>query len=199
MEQTSRLPSSSHRPRPCAFVGAYRSSVTDPTALITGFLNYPQVSPASTAVSLDERPLLARTVPSDAGNVVPLVQYLTQVWNINHLVILNVNDAFGNAYVDAMRQAAVVYAPDLVIRQVPLDQEATPQAIATAVAAVKQTEYRYVLALVFGDATHDALMLEAHAQGIAGNGVHQWMFGDSFSGVDGRAFPRNSPLHLAYR
>ena len=55
---------------PCAFVGAYRSSISIPSALLTGLQDYPQVSGASTSSDLDDKaqyPFFARTIPSDSS------------------------------------------------------------------------------------------------------------------------------------
>lgn len=51
-------------------------------------------------------------VPSDAGTAYALVYYLRHVLKINHIAILAVNDAFGNAYVARIRDAAVQLARD---------------------------------------------------------------------------------------
>lgn len=185
----------------CAFIGAYRSSVSMPTAIVSGLLGYPQVSPASTSADLDDRsqyPLFGRTLPSDAGNAVPLVLYLRNVLKITHLAVVNINDAYGNAYVDDMRQAALTHAPDLIIQQVPVDENSA--SIQAAVASLKQSQFRFVFCLVFTTETHDELMSEAYNQGVAGDGLHNWIFGDSFLGtLDDRTFEKDSPLYLAYR
>ena len=67
---------------PCAFIGAYRSAVSIPMSIVTGLLGYPQISGASTSAELDDKtqyPLFGRTLPSDAGNAIPLIIYLRQV------------------------------------------------------------------------------------------------------------------------
>lgn len=185
---------------PCAFVGAYRSSISIPSSLLTGLQRYPQVSGASTSSDLDNKgqyPYFARTVPSDAGNAVSIIQFLSNVLKIEHLAVININDAYGNNFIQGLRAAAVNYAPMMKIHQASLDNdEASTRA---ALQSVKETEYRYILALVFGEETFDQLLEAAYDMGIAGTGEHQWFFGDSFNGVDGREFEANSPLHLAYR
>jgi len=46
---------------------------------------------------------------------------------------------------------------------------------------------------------HDALLTEAHKQGIAGTGVHNWIFADSFLGtLTDRTFEKGSILHKVY-
>ncbi len=185
----------------CAFIGAYRSAVSMPMAIVTGLLGYPQVSPGSTSADLDDRsqyPLFGRTLPSDAGNAVPLVLYLRNALQIKNLAVINVNDAYGNAYVEGMRQATAKYVPDLIIQQIPVDDNS--ESIKAAVTSVKQSGFRFVFCLVFTAETHDELLLEAYNQGVAGDGLHNWIFGDSFLGVlVDRTFEKDSPLYLAYR
>ena len=205
VEQTGRDPTTDNviesPPNPCAFIGAYRSAVSIPTSIVTGLLGYPQISPASTSADLDDEtqyPLFGRTVPSDAGNAVPIIRFMREVLNIQHLAIVNVNDAYGNAFVEGMRNAAELYAPDMVMHQVPLDEE--QGSISGTIESIKRTGYRFVFCLVFTRETHDELLTEAYNAGVAGTGVHNWLFADSFNGaLDGRTFEKGSPLHLAYR
>jgi serine/threonine protein kinase len=201
VEQTSRTPGDADHLLPCAFIGAVRSAVTIPTSMVSGLLGYPQVSAESTSPDLDDKsqfPLFARTVPSDEGNTVPIIIYIRKVLQVTHLAVINVNDAYGNSYVGGMRKAAELYAPDMEIHQIPLEEES--ESIATAIDILKNTEYRFVFCLVFTGAIQDAVLTEAYNKGVAGNGLHNWLFGDSFDGVlDGRTFDNGSPLHLSYR
>ncbi|CAB9525328.1 Receptor-type guanylate cyclase gcy [Seminavis robusta] len=186
---------------PCAFLGAYRSAVSMPMAIATGLFQVPQVSAASTSASLDDAsqyPLFGRTIPSDTGNAIPTIIYMHTVLGLQHVAIINVNDAFGNAYVEGMRHAAAIHAPQLKIHQVPLDEGQA--AISAAVASVKAIEYRYIFMIVFTAETHDAIMTEAYQTGVAGDGQHVWIYADSFLGVlDGRSFVKDGPLHKSYR
>lgn len=186
---------------PSAFIGDVYSFLTIPMALVTSILGYPQISPGATSPELDARddyPLFGRSVPSDTGNAVPVVLYMSEFLKLDHLVILNVNDAYGNAYAEAMKQAAAVHAPEMLIRQIPLDDGQA--SIESAIASVKESEYRFIYCLVFTNEVHDALLTEAYEQGVAGNGLHNWMFADSFWTVlDARSFEKDSALHLAYK
>ncbi|CAB9514229.1 activated protein kinase catalytic subunit alpha-1 [Seminavis robusta] len=186
---------------PCAFLGAYRSAVSMPMAIATGLFQVPQISAASTSASLDDAsqyPLFGRTIPSDTGNAIPTIIYMHTVLGLQHVAIINVNDAFGNAYVEGMRHAAAIHAPQLKIHQVPLDEGQA--AISAAVASVKAIEYQYIFMIVFTAETHDAIMTEAYQTGVAGDGQHVWIYADSFLGVlDGRTFVKDGPLHKSYR
>lgn len=197
-EQTSReLPDR----LPSAFVGAYRSAVSTPMSLATGLLGYPQISSSSTSPDLDDVtqfPLFGRTVPSDAGGAHPIIKFLHEKLHVQHLAIINVNDAYGNAYVESMRSAVELNAPDMVIHQIPVDLDET--SIKAAVASLKNSGYRFIFCIVFGVDFHDALLEEAFNQEVAGTGLHTWIMGDSFGGVlDGRTFPKDSPLVKAYQ
>jgi len=198
VEQTSRkLPEQN----PCAFIGALRSAVSIPMSIVTGLLGYPQISASSTSADLDDKsqyPLFGRTVPSDEGTAIPIILYMRDVLKLSHLAVINVNDAYGNAFVDGLRHAAEEYAPDMIIHQIPLD-EAGGDSILTAVNTLKTIKYRFIFCIVFTQEVHDNLLIEAYNNDLAGNGKHNWFFADSFLGtLDGRTFEKGSPLQLAY-
>jgi len=186
---------------PCAFLGAVRSSVSMPTSIVTGLLGYPQISDSSTSPDLDDKsqfPLFGRTVPSDAGGAIPIIRYLYNELKIRHLAAININDSYGNNYIESMRLAAAIHAPDMVIHQIPLDEDSA--SIKAVVESLKTSEFRFVFTVIFTREVHDALLEEAYNQGVAGTGLHQWLYGDSFAGtLEGRTFPKDSPLHHAYR
>jgi hypothetical protein len=200
VSQVNREPNTMER-IPCAFIGAFRSSISIPMSIVTGLFGYPQVSGSSTSVDLDDAsqfPLFGRTIPSDQGNAVPIVIYMRNVLNIKHLSVINVNDAYGNAYVEGLRIAAEAHAPDMVIHQIPLDDGQS--SIEATIASVKKVQYRFVFCIFFTAETHDAMLTEAFNQGVAGDGLHNWLFADSFTGeLDGRVFAQDSPLVRAYR
>lgn len=77
-------------PFPSAVIGAYRSAVTSPLAILTGVNDIPQVSYASTAVDFDVKaqyPLFGRTVTSSIGEAEAAVQYFKSI-NSTHVAIL---------------------------------------------------------------------------------------------------------------
>ena len=194
---TSRPPGG--EPRPCAFIGSYRSAISIATSTLTGLWNYPQVSGISLSADLDDKiqyPLFARTTPSDDGYAVPILQYLHGVLGINHLAVLNINDAYGNSFVKGLRSGAERYAPDLAIHQAPVDGSVA--SIQTALSGIKETGYRYILALVFTSEVHDFVMTEAYSLGLAGKGDYQWHFANTFESINGRMIEADSPLRFAY-
>ncbi len=195
---TSRLPGVERLP--CAFVGASRSAVSITTSVLTGLWNYPQVSGGSTSADLDDPhqyPLFARTIPSDHGNAVPIIQFMHEVLGITHLAVLNVNDAYGNSFVRGLRMAIEKHAPDMKIHQASVDQDML--SIRQALSSIRSTQYKFIFAILFTPEVHDAVLTAAYEMGIAGTGKHQWLFGDSFDKIDGRMMKFKSPLNLAYR
>lgn len=106
-------------------------------------------------------------------------------------------------FVEGLRAAAFDIAKNMDIHQIPLDYDQDTEdrsSIVAAIESIKKTGYRYIFGIVFTRDTHDALLEEAYNQGVAGTGLHNWLFADSFGGnLDGRTFPENSPLHLSYK
>jgi Receptor family ligand binding region len=189
-------------PNPCAFLGAYRSSISESTATLTSFQGYPQLSGMSTSSDLNDRlsfPLFGRTIPSDAGTAKVVAMHYASL-GISHLAVIATNDSFGNAYASELRKAIARLNIDITLQQIPVEKDGSN--IAQAVSSVKALQYRYVFVAHFGGvnmALNDALMLEAYQQGLI-DGPHVWMFSDGIaSALASKILPRNSPLYHAYR
>lgn len=189
------------KPRPTAFLGPYRSAVCMSTSIINGALGYPQVSPGAAAPELDDKtqyPLFGRTVPSDEGRNLPVVLYLAQVLQLQHLAVIYVNDAYGNAFIEYLRRVADIHAPQLDIQAFSISFK--DRSVPGAIESVKATGFRFIFCAFLQVDAFDEVVIEGYNQGIAGTGVHNWLFNAAFSGVlPGRKFEKNSPLHLAYR
>mmetsp|Transcript_4839 Transcript_4839/g.9945 ORF Transcript_4839/g.9945 Transcript_4839/m.9945 type:complete len:996 (+) Transcript_4839:50-3037(+) len=191
--------------QPCAFLGAVRSAVSVPTSIVTGLQGYPQMSGHSTSADLDDKnqyPLFGRTIPSDIGNAIPVIAYFSEKLKIQHLAVLHVNDEYGNYFAEGLRLAAKRNAPHMQLTtiDIPPPQEVNYESIRDAILKVKSTGYTYIFSVMFEIPLFDAVMEEAYHQEVAGTGRHNWFFSDSFnSALLNRKFPRNSPLHLAYR
>jgi len=85
----------SQPPEVCAFIGSSLSSVTLPTALLTGVAGRPHLSPWSTSSQLDDRtayPLFGRLITSEKGLAAPYVLYL-QSQQVRHLGVVHWNDS----------------------------------------------------------------------------------------------------------
>ncbi|KAL3934155.1 MAG: hypothetical protein SGBAC_010067 [Bacillariaceae sp.] len=198
VEQINREEGSEFR-RPCAFLGAYGSALSIPVSIVTGLFGYPQVSGVSTSTDLNSRvnhPLFARTVPSDEGNAIPVIKYFQERLEITRLAVIYQNDPYGNAFLRGLNDAALTYAPDMVLDPILLNDGA--RSIEVAISNLKESGVRFVFCLVFS--VHDDLMTEAYKQGVAGTGEYGWFFGDSFLGtLNDRTFEKDSPLQLAYQ
>ncbi|KAL3916135.1 MAG: hypothetical protein SGILL_005318, partial [Bacillariaceae sp.] len=150
-------------PQPCAFLGAYRSSISGPTSTITSLQGYPQLSGMSTSTDLNAK-YFGRTIPSDAGTATVVAQYFVEELNIAHLAVLATNDSFGNAYASQLRAALADADEDQM-------------------------------------ALNDALMKEAHHQGVAGNSGSDfvWMFSDGIApSLTSKRFEEGEVLLEAY-
>jgi len=142
-------------------------------------------------------PLFGRTVPSDDENTVPIVRFLREVFNIKHLAVIHVNDSFGNNFAEGLRRAAEIHAPDMTFHHIPLHEG--EGAVKAAINSLRKTGYRFIFSILFSQEAHDALLTEAYKQGIAGTGVHNWIFPPSFVGtLTDRLFKKGSILHKVY-
>lgn len=189
---------------PCAYIGAGRSAVSIPTSIITGLNNFVQLNLSSTSKQLDDtnqHPLFGRVIPSDDGTAVPAILYLRERLNVKHLVIVHINDAYGNAYALGLQLAAAEYAPDMKVVSIDMPFEATPEIIERTVRTLRETQYRYIFGIIFSTAHYEPFMLEAFRQKIAGQGEHAWFFSDGISpsAIISKTYQVNSPLHLATR
>lgn len=106
------------------------------------------------------------------------------------------SQSYGISYARGFREAANEYAPDLYILPITLDEEdknSIPQAMRT----LKKSRLQFVYAVIISTQTHDDLMTEAVQMGVAGTGVHNWMFAE-LAAVRGREFEPDTPLQQAY-
>lgn len=187
------------KPIPCGYFGAYIAQATTPMAIVTGILKYPMMSSTETRDSMDDRsqyPLFGRTVPADKDRTGPLVLYFRDVLKVKHIVVLNSNEEASNAIINGVRADAAEFAPDMVIQQIPYDPESG--SVEAIVAAVKATGFRFVYSLLFGGNLQDSVMEEAYRQGIAGNGLHTWIFGEGFT-TRNKMYGEDNPLAKAYQ
>ena len=97
---------------PTAILGAFRSAVTSPLAILSGLEDVVQISHASTSIELDIKeqfPYLGRTVPSAYGEARVAVDFLQTQVSSTHFVILSVADTFGSSLEKAVVQVARDY------------------------------------------------------------------------------------------
>ena len=99
-----------------AVIGAYRSAVSIPIALLAGIDRVPQISYGSSSPVFTDKatyPFFTRTYPNDDLSAQLLVGLLLS-FGWRNVAVLHVNDAYGSGYAAAMRDAA--QAMDLIIR-----------------------------------------------------------------------------------
>ena len=162
---------------PCAFTGAFRSQVSIPTALLTGLKGYPQVSVLSASPQLNDKtqyPLFGRVIPANDEYGGPLLEFLYTQWNVRHLAVVYTDNTVGLPYVAGIRRAQARQFPDMEIRAVAFPDQSTDEDYAAAVDALAQTGFRYFFCVARRHHLQ-ALLPEAVRQGIAGDGLHNWM------------------------
>lgn len=165
---------------PCAFLGAQRSAVSIPMAIITGLRGYLQISAFSTspALNANQFPLFGRTIPADDATAVPVILYFKSL-QIKHVGVVYVNDSFGSSFFAGLQLAIQQEAPEIRLIAVDLPFAALQSDFERVISALKASEVRYFFAIVLGQAQNDELMREAYRQGIAGTGEHTWIFSQS--------------------
>ena len=202
--ETGNLTQRSSVRLPSAFLGAFRSAVSVPTSLVSGLRGYPQISGASTSVQLNDKtthPKFARTIPADDGVTEGIILYLRDALSLNYVAVLNANDAFGNSYFSGLLDAASKHAPEMSLLQITIDADvaADEDNVRQAIKTLKDSQYRFVIAVLISPDMHDAVMLEALKQNVAGNGEYNWMFSDaSVQFMADRTMSVGSDLFKAY-
>lgn len=196
-----------HKPLPQAILGAYRSACTSPTAILSGVNGIPQISYHSSGTDFDNKeqyPLYARTVPSSSADARAVVDYL-QTLGVRYLGVIFVTDAFGSAFQKSLQDAAGEADPPIRTDSVSFSYKSASgpngytaaevgpdgelassegsQEIRNAIQSLKNTKYRYFVAIV-GEEHYSRVMREAYEQEIAG-GDYVWLF---TGGVDRRTF-----------
>lgn len=185
---------------PCAFLGPSESSRAIPMAIISGLKGIPQFSHQATSTELDDKetfPLFGRLIPADDGTALPLLQLLVKQFGVHHFGVIHQNDAYGNKYMTSIRAAARLY-PGTTVVSIDVPALATSEDYERAVSILKGTKFRYFFAIVY-DSKYEPLMKEAYKQGIAGTGLHTWIYagGVSISTLTNTEYDRESPLFLA--
>ena len=101
-------------PRPISMIGATRSAVTAPLAVLGGIHELPLVSYGSTSSQLDDKdsyPYFGRTVPTNEGDAVATVSYLRNVLGVTHCAVIYVKDGFGLAFLEEFLQCRETARP----------------------------------------------------------------------------------------
>jgi ABC-type branched-subunit amino acid transport system substrate-binding protein len=163
------------QPPPMALLGAARSAVTVTLSGLSSVYGIPQISGSSTASVLDDKarhPLLARTVPTNAGDARAAFLYLQHAAvQIQHLVVLYVGDDFGTNYHAALIREAAAAAggakQPMSIRSI---QYTTEESMELALKQLKESGIRFVLGIL-NPQSWKQLLSRAAALDIAGPGT----------------------------
>ena len=129
----------------CAFLGAPRSAVTIPMAVVTGVRGRPQVGLTSTSTALDNKqqfPYFGRLYPSDAGVALPFLLYLKEK-NVRHLGVVHWNDDYGNTYARALVQIATEVYPELAIVSIDVPRAGARSEFEQAIETLEKTSFRW--------------------------------------------------------
>jgi ABC-type branched-subunit amino acid transport system substrate-binding protein len=81
-----------------ALIGEYESAITSPIAILSGNPNIPLITPASTSLPFEDKipfPLVGRTISHAFGEANATLELLQGVWNVTHVMVLYLKDAFG--------------------------------------------------------------------------------------------------------
>lgn len=92
-------------------MGSRKSSVSEPTALLTSLRGLAQMSPLSLSDRLNDRslfPLFGRVRPGSAAGAAPLVDFLVDELHLTHVAVVHTTDSFGLSFVDALRNAVAM-------------------------------------------------------------------------------------------
>ena len=174
-------------PIPAGVIGAYRSAVTSPLAILTGVNNIPQISYASTSTDFDVKeqyPIFGRTVMSTTGEAQSAVDYFHTVLKATHVAVLFVTDAWGSALQKSFQNAASQYG--IITDSVAFSYSADPNGIEirNAVVSLKSTQFNFFFVIAF-ELHYESIMKAAYEQNLIGDDK-MWLFGS----VDPSSFQR---------
>jgi len=187
---------------PGALVGAYRSSVSVPLAILGGAYEIPMVSPLSTSSELDDKNVykyFGRLIPSDAGTARGVVDYLKGL-EVGHLGILYVNDPYGSNYYESIVKASFTRPPNdrIIVKGNSFPSIVDPaQDIKRAVRQLAKNDYRYFFGVFYSE-HYETIMKYAYQYGIAGPGF-VWIISDGLSDkfLEGRTYKDGTDLAIA--
>lgn len=175
-------------PAPSGVIGAYRSAVTSPLAILTGVNDIPQVSYASTSTDFDVKeqyPYFGRTIQSSTGEAQVALDLFKSL-NATHVGVLFVTDAFGSALQKAFQDAAS--EEGIITDSVAFSYSADPDGdeIKNAVESLAKTQFRLIYVIAF-EVHYDSIMTSAYELGLTGD-EYLWIF----NGIDIAAFQRDA-------
>ena len=176
----------SREPPLAGIIGAYRSAVTSPVALVSGAYDLPQISAMSTSTDLENReqyPYFSRVCPSTEGEAQAAVDYWkflshrfsngnnNEKPTIEYLGVLFVRDAYGASLQRAFQNSATNAGIQTV--SIPFGFS-NKEEIAESVRKLQATQMRHFYVICF-ESDYTSIMKEATELGMTGID-HFWLF-----------------------
>lgn len=138
------------QPAATALVGAYRSAVTAPLALLAGLNGLPQVSYASTSSDFDVKnqfPTFGRTVTNSAGEAAVALRFLSQQVGSTQVAVLYMTDSFGSALQKAFAEAAADFG--IKASSFPLPAQVDETSAMSTMRQLREAGYRHIYAIAY--------------------------------------------------
>jgi hypothetical protein len=147
LEATRLLNTNTQKDPIVAIVGDYSSSITTPMAILSGLAKIPHISPASTALELDDPhqfPFFGRT-SANARSEAQAARALFQHWNVTHLCVLYWRDAYGQSLANALEEEVEVAQMNLTLNLTGIWNESDLKLdLKLAIDKIRHTQYRAV-------------------------------------------------------
>ena len=199
-EMLQRWPRNTVRePFPSALVGAGRSDVSETVSSLSAMFRMVQVSPHSSAASLDDKsrfPLFARTTPSNAADAKAAADYFAHL-GATHLASIYILDSNGIAYNSALQKESTVRG--MAVLSVPYLHTEGGEGMRPALSRLRGTNMRFIFAVV-EPTTWKQFIAVAIEEGVIGNSNYFWLFhSGEYPELDRilSQFPYNSSIHSA--
>jgi hypothetical protein len=151
-------------PQPISMVGATRSAVTGPLAVLGGIHELPIVSYGSTSSQLDNTdayPYFGRSVPTNAGDAVATVSHLRNVLGVTHCGCIFVKDGYGIAFHEEFVRAGRLLDPPMKVASAPYDPN-NQDSIVSAVETLRRSQFTFIFGII-STPTYNTVMKEAYS------------------------------------
>jgi hypothetical protein len=169
-------------PFPSAIVGSGRSDTSETVSTLSGMFQLPQVSPHSSAASLDDKgrfPFFARTTPSATSDGKAAVDYMHYL-EASHIGVVYVLDSLGIAYDEAIQREARELG--MAVYSVPYRFTDGVEELRQVFQRLKATGIRYIFAAI-EPASWKKFIRTAVEEEILGNADYFWLFHSGMVGL----------------
>jgi len=179
------------RKQPFAIMGAARSLVSQTIGYLGEALDLPQISSSSTASTLNDLSLFARTVPTNSGDAHTIVAYLNSL-GVKNVGVLYIKDSWGEAYEHDIQVFAQHYG--ITVYSVAYDEAGGMESV---MFQLKQSRIRYFVGII-NPGSWKKVVRAAYQNGLMGTSDHQWYLGDLVELVgDNFALDRSTEADIA--